>query len=1137
MGNIRTCGIGICAILTALLLWPVSTAQANYLFGKAESGARGSKKSANATLAGKGYKPQPLPKGEGKPSYGQLNAEYFRRLEEATLEGYLINPGKGGGSQGSDALLRDYVIAANIYMPTEETKPPLKATTLRRQLRRDYHKLIAQAVLESYRNAPGKNKITPLSDKLLSEAVTAACSYAGLSTASDTNIWMLGERVSKLATEHGSPPGVVILGAYLSAYGFSSGFQRNKTANELLPPAKDVQSVPPLLRAIYQLVLSRYGPEDIAVSHVREYLKIVLPIATETENQAVLDSIWHDIYYWHPRSYPLILAQHAASIREIGGKDYEWLALFLESRNKPRGSDEDIGSQQELELLSKSYQLRPDLPYAPGIAAGVSGISQQEARVWFDRAVAAQPDFHPAYTYFSRFKLQPRYGGSRDAQIAFAAECFAPEWSNSTIPLRGMRVLADLFSDNLSDNRYHYRDWRFVWREPAIRDRLLKVLDLMQEADEFPEERVLLSGLHFLVLLWNGMIREAADFRPDFSDEELMIRLNNDINAALGNINPLPLLEWAKIEFAAYSGKHGDAIIAGDSLLYAGDVEAGLGLWKDSLKVAHSDEPETAHYLRERAGMFMLEGGWGNYVFDISWPVTVFAAQSGNIGLMRWLLENRADPNQPAPGNLVPPVAHAVFSGNFKMVDLLVRHGANLNHAISAAADWGAQNNDGSMIKLLADAGVDLNFIGEDGHTAVVRAIRSIHRERTGDRVKGSTLLRVKMLIESGADVNAMSEKGHTPLYEACSIEELPLITYLIAKGADVNQMSYNNWTPLTRAIGTENLEVVDILLRNGADANLPANKGITPYARARQRNNEEIVALLLKHGATPDESSDPNSTQLLKAVKDRAAVSVRKLLEKDAKSNSQDTENIYAKALYNAVYDGNAEIVELLLQHGARHDIHINKGWLPLTLAAYNGNIEITKLLIQHGADVNATNRDGVTPLYAAAWKNHAEILRLLTASGANINLHNGINSTPVTAGVRDNSVAAVKALIELGADLNAATPDHESPLYAACRKGNFEMAKLLVENGAFVDRYIYENKWSELIIAAAYGHAEIVQLLLEHGADPERKVGKQTPLSVVKKGDERTIIILREAIARRKAAATAKISEDKNLSAEEAE
>jgi ankyrin repeat protein len=62
------------------------------------------------------------------------------------------------------------------------------------------------------------------------------------------------------------------------------------------------------------------------------------------------------------------------------------------------------------------------------------------------------------------------------------------------------------------------------------------------------------------------------------------------------------------------------------------------------------------------------------------------------------------------------------------------------------------------------------------------------------------------------------------------------------------------------------------------------------------------------------------------------------------------------------------ADIVRLLIDHGADTGVQDEADLTPLHLAAFNGNVEIVRLLIQYGADVTAPDRNKVTPLHSAS-------------------------------------------------------------------------------------------------------------------------------------------------------------------------
>jgi ankyrin repeat protein len=81
---------------------------------------------------------------------------------------------------------------------------------------------------------------------------------------------------------------------------------------------------------------------------------------------------------------------------------------------------------------------------------------------------------------------------------------------------------------------------------------------------------------------------------------------------------------------------------------------------------------------------------------------------------------------------------------------------------------------------------------------------------------------------------------------------------------------------------------------------------------------------------------------------------------------------------------------VRLLLERSATDVDHINDlGWTALLEAVMLGDggarhAEIVRLLIAHGANVSLADRDGVTPLQHARRRGYREIERLLQAAGA---------------------------------------------------------------------------------------------------------------------------------------------------------
>ena len=101
--------------------------------------------------------------------------------------------------------------------------------------------------------------------------------------------------------------------------------------------------------------------------------------------------------------------------------------------------------------------------------------------------------------------------------------------------------------------------------------------------------------------------------------------------------------------------------------------------------------------------------------------------------------------------------------------------------------------------------------------------------------------------------------------------------------------------------------------------------------------------------------------------------------------------------ALSIAAKNCRANVVKVLIEHGA--DIHTadDFGWTPLHSAAYSGHKKLVKLLLDKGSDPNRRTKDESTPLHIAARHGHKGIVQLLLIRGANANNRDVFNRTPL--------------------------------------------------------------------------------------------------------------------------------------------
>lgn len=201
------------------------------------------------------------------------------------------------------------------------------------------------------------------------------------------------------------------------------------------------------------------------------------------------------------------------------------------------------------------------------------------------------------------------------------------------------------------------------------------------------------------------------------------------------------------------------------------------------------------------------------------------------------------------------------------------------------------------------------------------------------------------------------------------------------------------------------------------------------------------------------------------------------------------------------ASLQGDSGKVRRLIRNGAYVNTKTEEGITPVMMAAQNGNTEIIEILIEHGANVNATSNEraikGYTALMLAAQNGHPEIANILIGNGANIDAktHDGVTALHIAC--RFEHLPVVKTLVENGAAVNTVDNQNMPPLISAINSGNFPITEILVEHGANVNfKYkvasdvlssinnshpLYGNI---LGIARDINNERIIDLLLEHGA-----------------------------------------------------
>ncbi|XP_070550854.1 putative ankyrin repeat protein RF_0381 [Ptychodera flava] len=161
---------------------------------------------------------------------------------------------------------------------------------------------------------------------------------------------------------------------------------------------------------------------------------------------------------------------------------------------------------------------------------------------------------------------------------------------------------------------------------------------------------------------------------------------------------------------------------------------------------------------------------------------------------------------------------------------------------------------------------------------------------------------------------------------------------------------------------------------------------------------------------------------------------------------------------------------------------------------ASGKGHADVVELLIKHGADVNAKEPNKSTSLHAASGQGHADVTELLIKHVADVNAKTDYESTALHAASAKGHADVAEVLIKLGADVNAKYGNESAALHAASGRGHAHVAELLTKHGADVNAKD-GNESLALHAASREGHADVAELLIKHGADVNAKDGTNHP------------------------------------------
>ncbi|KAG9506412.1 hypothetical protein J7337_003395 [Fusarium musae] len=403
------------------------------------------------------------------------------------------------------------------------------------------------------------------------------------------------------------------------------------------------------------------------------------------------------------------------------------------------------------------------------------------------------------------------------------------------------------------------------------------------------------------------------------------------------------------------------------------------------------------------------------------------------------------------------PIFWACLSGSAKLVNMLIRHGADLNitdinglTCLDAAASWGFEE----IVRILVESNVNWSSRSKYGITPLHSA------------AEGGNMRCYQYLLEQGADVRIGNVDGANVIHHACLLAgRAEVLRFILQNGpatlATDDQCSLPS--PMMLVAKNGDIDMAKVLFEFGAVSSLfiQSCSGELPLQAAASSGHIELVEFFLEHGAATTLSIPNNDgdTALHLACAVTGRDKIISILLRPGVEESMLMENEEGNTpLHVASKTGHASYIRLILQysepeHQRLLEMQNKKLNTPLCLASALGNVAVVRELLNFGAQtlLSVSNQMGETALFVAALLGDADVVRALLDYGAEnaLDIIEACGSGTLLAATVGGSSEVVKELLSHGAGRTVACSNlqGERPLHAATLQGNVELLKLLLE------------------------------------------------------------------------------------------
>jgi len=502
------------------------------------------------------------------------------------------------------------------------------------------------------------------------------------------------------------------------------------------------------------------------------------------------------------------------------------------------------------------------------------------------------------------------------------------------------------------------------------------------------------------------------------------------------------------------------------------------------------------------------------------WPLLLEALESGNVGIVKQLIEEGINVNVSRDG--VTPLMVAASKAQTEVAEVLIQAGANVNARRDdgwTALHKAAYDQTGTgIVDLLLQSGIDLEAKDKSGKTALNVAEEKGHRDIVRVIKKQQEKLQVDArewedFLNTPEGKPFKQKKIHDSLASYSGLWWLPPL--VLGCGGLLIGLFWGS-VNLSVVIGLVSGLVIDLSIYLWQKKIGIYLDGIGPLPeldihllRLKRKAGEPITYKRNLEAKMAEDANDkppvdrvselnPDSTPLEQAADSSLIDEISHVEVPESKKYGNLKTVIYAVVAFVMVI----LIGALVVNRGSLAKWYFAKKLknkdIQLSEQAFLNEVskndeEAVDLFIKAGMDLDAQNERGQTALIIASEKGYVDVLKKLVAlKAASLNHFDKNGNTALMAASSRGRENIVKVLRENGADVNYTIPSNDgaaTALQAALdasdfTEGHMSIVKYLLDNGAHVKGRNKAGRFP-LLFAADHGRTEAARLLIERGAD----------------------------------------------------